>query len=168
MLPNVPYRYGYSNGRWVYNDSDVLALLQSGQDVNIWAEYDEGNTTFPTPRVAVDKPVLDLYYNYDSAQSIGSFVMASGFPENISIESVGIAFYYKEPDQFDPTDNFTLLLNNKMLVGRFNTDVLEDIYIANMKNMKSTYNWAVRGYVTYYDENNNLTTSYSNQISIYG
>ena len=116
--------------------------------------------------MATDKPVLDLYYKYDTANTLGSFIMASGFPENIQVESVGIAFYYKDPSVFDPTDNFTLLLNNKMLVGRFNTDVLEDIYIVNMKNMTSAYNWAARSFVTYYDENGNLLTEYSNQINI--
>ncbi|MGN1123779.1 MAG: hypothetical protein ACI4RR_05490 [Eubacterium sp.] len=166
LLPDVPYRYGYSNGRWVYNESDVLERLQAGEDVTIGAEYDDDNTSFPTPRVATDKPVLDLYYKYDSENTLGSFVMASGFPENIQVESVGIAFYYKDANVFDPTDNFTLLLNNKMLVGRFNIDVLEDIYIVNMKNMTSAYNWAARGFVTYYDENENLVTEYSNQINI--
>ena len=62
--------------------------------------------------------------------------------------------------------NFTLLLNNKMMIGRFNTEQLEDIYIINMHKMTSTYNWAARGFVTYYDSNGNLVTEYSNQINI--
>jgi hypothetical protein len=166
LLPNVPYRFGYSNGRWVYTDSTVLAQLQAGQDVVINAEYDSDSTSLPTPRTATDEPLLDLYYNYDSANAVGSFVMAAGFPEDIQVESVGVAFYYKNASEFDPTNNFTLLLNNKMLASRFNTDTLEDIYIVNMNKMTSKYNWAARGYVTYYDENNNLVTAYSNQINI--
>ena len=93
-------------------------------------------------------------------------MMAAGFSENIKVESVGIAFYYKKVDLFDPRDNFTLLLNNKMMIGRFNTEQLEDIYIINMYKKTSTYNWATRGFVIYYDSNGNLVTEYSNQINI--
>lgn len=53
-----------------------------------------------------------------------------------------------------------------MMIGRFNTEQLEDIYIINMHNMTSTYNWAARGFVTYYDSNGNLVSEYSNQINI--
>lgn len=166
LLPEVPFRFGYSNGRWVYDEQDVLTRLQNGEDVTITAEYDEDDTSFPEPRQATDKPVLDLYYKYNEENTLGTFMMAAGFPENIKIESVGIAFYYKKADLFDPRDNFTLLLNNKMMIGRFNTEQLEDIYIINMHNMTSTYNWAARGFVTYYDSNGNLVTEYSNQINI--
>ena len=165
MLPDVPYRYGYSNGRWVYNDADVLGRLQSGENVIITAEYDEDDTSLPEPPNVTDEPVLDLYYKYDSNNCVGSFVMASGFPENIQVEEIGIAFYYKDANTFDPTDNFTLILNNKMMTSRFNTDTLEDIYIVNMNKMTSKYNWASRGYVTYRD-GNNMVTVYSNQVNI--
>lgn len=166
LLPEVPFRFGYSNGIWVYDEQDVLTRLQNGEDVTITAEYDEDDTSFPEPRQATDKPVLDLYYKYNEENTLGTFMMAAGFPENIKIESVGIAFYYKKADMFDPRDNFTLLLNNKMMIGRFNTEQLEDIYIINMHNMTSTYNWAARGFVTYYDSDGNLVTKYSNQINI--
>lgn len=129
LLPDVPYRYGYSNGRWVYDESDVIAKLQAGEDVTIGAEYDNDNTSLPTPRTATDKPELDLYYSFDEDNSVGSFVMAAGFPENIQVESIGMAFYYRSASVFDPTDNFTLLLNNKMLVSRFNVEEPDDIYI---------------------------------------
>ena len=33
LLPEVPYRYGYSNGRWVYDNADVLSKLQAGESV---------------------------------------------------------------------------------------------------------------------------------------
>lgn len=166
LLPEVPFRFGYSNGRWVYDEQEVLTRLQNGEDVTITAKYDEDDTSFPEPRQATDKPVLDLYYKYNEENTLGTFMMAAGFPENIKIESVGIAFYYKKADMFDPRDNFTLLLNNKMMIGRFNTEQLEDIYIINMHKMTSTYNWAARGFVTYYDSNGNLVTEYSNQINI--
>lgn len=166
LLPEVPFRFGYSNGRWVYDEQEVLSKLQTGEDVVIGAEYDEDDESFPTPPVAKDKPVLELYYKYNEENTLGTFMMAAGFPENIKIESVGIAFYYKKADMFDPRDNFTLLLNNKMMIGRFNTEQLEDIYIINMHNMTSAYNWAARGFVTYYDSDGNLVTEYSNQINI--
>lgn len=166
LLPEVPFRFGYSNGRWVYDEQEVFSKLQAGEDVVIGAEYDEDDASFPTPSVAKDKPVLELYYKYNEENTLGTFMMAAGFPENIKVESVGIAFYYKKADLFDPRDNFTLLLNNKMMIGRFNTEQLEDIYIINMHNMTSAYNWAARGFVTYYDSNGNLATEYSNQINI--
>ena len=166
LLPEVPLRFGYSNGRWVYDEQEVLSKLQAGEDVVIGAEYDEDDASLPTPPVSKDKPVLELYYKYNEENTLGTFMMAAGFPENIKVESVGIAFYYKKADLFDPRDNFTLLLNNKMMIGRFNTEQLEDIYIINMHNMTSAYNWAARGFVTYYDSNGNLATEYSNQINI--
>lgn len=166
LLPDVPYRYGYNNGKWVYDEQEILTKLRYGENVLITAEYTAGDTTMPTPRESTDTPLLDLYYKYDNDNKVGSFVMAAGFPENIQIESVGVAFYYKNADEFDPTDNFILLMNNKMLVSRFNTDTLEDIYIVNINKMSSKYNWAARGYVTYYDETGKLVTAYSNQINI--
>ena len=35
-----------------------------------------------------------------------------------------------------------------------------------MNKMTSKYNWAARGYVSYYDANGNLKTVYSNQVNI--
>ncbi len=166
LLPEVPYKYGYSNGRWVYDNDEVLAKLRAGESVFLIPEYDEDDTSVPTPREPVDGvPALDLYYKLNADTNVGSFVMAAGIPDDCRIESVGIAFYYKKANEFDPT-KFELLNNNKMLVGRFNTDELEDIYIVNMNKFTSTYNWAVRGFVTYYDAEGNLKTAYSNQVNI--
>lgn len=166
LLPQVPYKYGYSNGRWVYDNDNVLSKLRAGENVFLVPEYDEDNTSLPTPREPEnDVPALDLYYKLDAEANVGSFVMAAGIPEDCRVESVGIAFYYKKANEFDPT-KFELLNNNKMLVSRFNTEEIEDIYIVNMNKLTSTYNWAVRGYVTYYDADGNLKTAYSNQINI--
>lgn len=167
MLPEVPYRYGYSNGRWVYDNEDVLAKLRAGENVSIVAEYDADDTSLPTPPTPNgDVPVLDLYYKLDADENIGSFVMATGIPENCQIESVGMAFYYKNANQFNP-ENFELLLNNKMLTSTFELDE-SNIYIANIERFTSKNNWAVRGYITYYDSDGNLKTVYSNQINIVG
>lgn len=166
LLPEVPYKYGYSNGRWVYDNDEVLSKLRAGEGVFLIPEYDEDDTSLPTPREPEnDVPALDLYYKLNADTNVGSFVMAAGIPDGCRIESVGIAFYYKKANEFDPT-KFELLNNNKMLVGRFNTDEMEDIYIVNMNKFTSTYNWAARGVVTYYDADGNLKTAYSNQINI--
>lgn len=166
LLPVVPYRYGYSNGRWVYDNTEVLAKLQAGENVSLIPEYDKDDTSLPTPPSPDgDTPVLDLYYKLDADANVGSFVMAAGIPENCQIESVGIAFYYKDAKEFDPT-KFELLINNKMLTGRFNTDEIDDIYIINLNNMTARYNFAARGYVTYYNADGVLKTVYSNQVNI--
>ena len=68
---------------------------------------------------------------------------------------------------FDPTD-YTLLLNKDVTISRFNPDTLYDVYILNMNNMTDRYNWAVRGYVSYFDTAGQLKTVYSNQINIVG
>jgi len=166
LLPDVPYRYGYSNGRWVYDNNEVLSKLMNGENVTLIPVYDESAKEFPTPKEPVDgKPILDLYYDYDSANRVGSFVMAAGIVQDINIVDIGVAFYNGRQESFDP-NSFTLLLDNKTVCSRFNTDVIEDIYIVNIKNMTTRYNWCARGYVTYYDADGNLKTVYSNQINI--
>lgn len=166
LLPEVPYKYGYSGGKWVYDNAEVLAKLQTGKNVYLVPEYDEDDTSLPTPREPKDGvPALDLYYKLDEGANVGSFVMAAGIPEECEIESVGIAFYYKNSKEFDPS-KFELLLNNKMLASGFNTEEKEDIYIVNINKLTSKYNWAARGYVTYYDAGGNLKTAYSNQINV--
>ena len=166
LLPEVPYRYGYSNGRWVYDNDEVLAKLRAGENVSIVAEYDADDTSLPTPPSPDgDTPVLDLYYKLDADENIGSFVMAAGLPENCKVESIGIAFYYDNANRFDPT-RFGLLINNKTFESSFSTEELEDTYIVNVERFTSKDNWAARGYVTYYDSEGNLKTVYSDQINI--
>lgn len=166
LLPDVPYRYGYSNGRWVYDNDGVLAKLRAGENVSIVAEYDADDTSLPTPPSPDgDTPVLDLHYKLDADENIGSFVMAAGLPENCKVESIGIAFYYDNANRFDPT-RFELLINNKTFESSFSTEELEDTYIVNVERFTSKDNWAARGYVTYYDSEGNLKTVYSDQINI--
>lgn len=165
LLPDVPFKYGCKNGRWEYNEADVLSKLRSGENVNIVSTYDKGEFTVPSPKKAEGKPALDLYYNYDDESGIGSFIMTTGFPENIKVESVGIAYYFKAADSFNPQD-YILTLNNKVRTSKFGMDKLYDYYIMNMKNINNRNNWSVRGYVAYYDSNDNLQVEYSNQINI--
>ena len=144
----------------------MLEKLRSGQNVTLLPTYTADDTSLPTPSPAKDGvPVLDLYYKLDEKNNVGSFVMAAGWPDYLDIQSVGVAFYYKDAADFDPTD-FTLLLNNKMLASNFNTDSLEETYVVNIKKLSNRYNWAARGYVNYYDQNGKLQTVYSNQINL--
>ena len=165
MLPDVPFKYGYKNGRWEYDEADVLSKLRNGENVNIVSAYDKGELSVPSAREAEDKPALDLYYSYDDESGVGSFIMTAGFPEDIKVESVGIAYYFKSADSFNP-ENYILTLNSKVKTSKFGTDSLYDYYIMNMKDIKGRNNWVVRGYVVYYDSNGDLQTEYSNQINI--
>ena len=166
LLPEVPYRYGYTATGWDCDERTVLEKLRSGQNVTLLPTYTADDTSLPTPSPAKDGvPVLDLYYKLDEKNNVGSFVMAAGWPDYLDIQSVGVAFYYKDAADFDPPD-FTLLLNNKMLASNFNTDSLEETYVVNIKKLSNRYNWAARGYVNYYDQNGKLQTVYSNQINL--
>ncbi len=166
LLPNVPYKLGYTNGRWVYDNAAVLQKLQNGENVTVTPEYDETdykNPVIPTP--LGDEPALDLYYQLDADNNIGSFTMASGFPNDCQVESIGIAFYYKKASAFNPT-NFDLNINNKMTTSKFEASNEDGIYTVDVKKFTSYYNWSARGYVTYYDKDGNLKVAYSNQINI--
>lgn len=166
LLPDVPYKAGCANGRWVYDDADALSKLQAGECVTIYPEYDAPsfeNPAIPTP--VDNKPALNLYYRYDAENVVGSFAMALAVPEGVTVESVGIGFYFADAEVFNPA-NFELTINNKLQTGRFNLDSLQGVYVANMHKFTADKNWAVRGYVTYYDENNALKVAYTNQINV--
>lgn len=166
LLPEVPYKLGYTNGRWVYDEENVLALLRAGEEVTIKPEYDNGS--YLNPEVPVSSnglPALDLYYQLDADNNIGSFTMAMDVPDDCRIESIGIAFYYNWIKDFNPSD-FELTINNKMLTSKFTEVDSSGIYIVNVSRFDMKCNWAARGYVTYYDNSGNLNTAYTNQINI--
>lgn len=166
LLPDVPYKSGCANGRWVYDEADALSRLQAGECVTIYPEYDAPsfeNPEIPTP--VDNRPALNLYYRYDAENVVGSFAMALAVPEGVTVESVGIGFYFADAQVFNPV-NFELTINNKLQTGRFNLDSLQGVYVANMHKFTSDKNWAVRGYVTYYDENDALKVAYTNQINV--
>ena len=168
LLPAVPYEYGSTNGRWVYDDATVLASLQSGADVNIISEYDvlnDGRPAIPTPDNERSIPALTLSYYYDSTDGVASFIMAAGIPEGCEVESISIAFYYQKASDFDPTD-FDVNINNKMLTSKFEASNSSDYYIVDIPKFNSYYNWAVKGYVTYYDASGKLKTAYTNQVNV--
>ena len=166
LLPKVPYKLGYTNGRWVYDNADVLSKLRNGENVTITPEYDETGYASPVaPTPLSDKPALDLYYNYDSVGRVASFTMAAGVPSGCRIESIGIALYYQKASEFDPTD-FELNINNEMTTSKFDASNDDGIYTVDVNGFTSYYNWSARGYVTYYDKDGNLKTEYSNQINV--
>ena len=163
LLPRVPYRYGYTNGRWDI-PSDTLAQLRNGEMISVFPIYDEADASLPFESTPYGNEIrLELHYHFDSAENVGSFIMNSAIPYSIEPASVGMLFYYQKSSQFDPQE-FLVTVNNKMLTSQY--DLLhENIYITNMRKMTSKYNWAVRGYVTY-PENGELKTVYSNQVNI--
>jgi hypothetical protein len=164
LLPDVPYQLGYTNGSWDYNEADVLSALQNGEDVTIYPIYDESeDVTYQIPDVT-DVPVANLYYSYDSENSVGSFTMALAVPDGIDVQEIGIAFYRASASSFDPND-YLLTINNKNLVSKFNGYFTSGIYTVDIINMSTKNNWAGVGYVTYLD-NGVLKVAYSNQINI--
>lgn len=166
LLPDVPYSYGNTNGRWVYDDLDVLNKLKSGQDVTIIPQYDKVDVDNPPlPKPNGDIPSIELYNKIDDVNSIGSFIMATGIPEGAKIDSIGLALYFDKAENFDPTD-FILTLNNKMLVSKFVELDDTGVYVVNVKKFTSDYTWSARGYITYYDAQGQLQTVYSNQINV--
>ena len=168
MLPDLPYAYECANSSWDYDELEILTKLQSGEDALIVAyseriEPDRPEIAPPSNDKGI--PELTLAYSFDNDACVGSFIMAAAIPEGCEVESVGIAFYYQRAAVFVP-QTFELNINNKMLTSQFNPSNESDYYIVDLKNMNSDYNWAVKGYVTYYDANGKLFTAYSNQINI--
>lgn len=165
LLPDVPYSYGNTNGRWVMNSEEVLRNLRKGRDVIVYAEYD--SIALPDSSLVMgDTPVLELNYSHDSENMVGSFVMSTAIPDGTKVESIGIAFKYAPAKNFDPTDNFELLLDNKTVVSSFSKDTIEECYIVNLHNFDTRLSFAARGYVTYTDADGNVKTVYSNQINV--
>lgn len=163
FAPDVPYHYGYTNGRWDI-PSDTLASLIAGEFIFVYPVYDETESNLPAISAPADDTIrLELHYQYDATAKVGSFIMNADLPDGVIPESIGTLFYYKKAASFDPTQ-FYVNNNNKMLVSQFDS-LTDEIYITNMKKMTATYNWAVRGYATYY-ENGELKTVYSNQVNI--
>jgi 1-phosphatidylinositol phosphodiesterase len=165
LLPAVPYQVGYKNGKWDYNNDEVLAALKNGEDVKIYPTYEKGDSFDVEKPTSTDIPVGNLSYRFDEINSVASFKMALSVPDGVEVEEIGIAFYRGDPDTFDPTD-YKLTLNNKNLVSKFNGYKKSGNYTVDITNFSSKYNVAAVGYATYYDEDGNLKVAYSNQINI--
>ena len=166
LLPEVPYKLGYENGRWEYDEADVLAQLGSGNDVVITAVYDKSEElpTLPDEPEDANVPTLKMAYCYDPMWDVGSFVMRAKVPEGCTVYSIGIAFAHGNRKKFNPNSVF-LTLSNKSDVSQFYETDPNGIYIVDVCDL-SWHNWAAVGYITYFDENNELKIVYSNQINV--
>lgn len=162
LLPEVPYSYGKTNGRWNYDNDSVLSSLRNGNNVGILAIYDgDGVQDSIYDNDGVNpNGVLKFDYNSDAEQ--GSFIMSISIPESYEVNSIGVAFRYGK-DDFDPT-KIMLNLNNKNVVSQFDPVNLENTYIVNTKTTGRS--WAAVGYVNYFDEDGNIKTYYTNQVNV--
>ena len=159
---STPYRYGFTNGRWNV-DNNALESLVSGQNVIVTPTYDSANAAeFAAPQTT-DAVNLKLYYRFDSDKNVGSFVMKTAVPQNITPEAVGMLFVYKKAATFDPTA-FDVNINNRQIVSQFD-DFSDNTYITNMNKMTGKYNYAVKGYYVY-NNGEKLVTVYSNQVNV--
>ena len=164
LVPDVPYRYGYSNGRWNYDSVGVLTKLRSGENVTIAPVYDNDNKLIPSsPKLNGADAALDLYYDYDENNNVGSFIMTVSKREEITVEAIGFALYHSA--EFIPLE-FDLRLNNKMKASAFSTSKIYDYYILNVPKFNSNEKWAVRGYITYKDSKGAVKSVYSNQVNV--
>lgn len=164
LAPSVPYRYGYTDGQWEYGNA--LQLLQSGDDATVTPLYTEEEGDLPELPQCGDIPALTLAYDFDGENSVASFVMAVNVPSGVHVQSIGTAFMYGGSDSFAPGET-ELTVSNKNMTSKFEvTEQMCGIYVTNINKFSSRYNWAVRGYVTYYDSDGVLRTAYSNQINI--
>ena len=166
LLPELPYAYGAVTGYWDYDEQTVLNALRNGEDTTVYAVFESQSPSLPPlPVPQKDVPVLTLTYQYDADNQVASFIMAAGIPENCSVLSAGIAFYYQKAGTFSPQE-MELTVNNKMLVSQFEPSDQSDYYIVDLNRFSNFYDYAVRGYITYYDAQGHLKTAYSNQINI--
>ena len=173
-IPRVPFRYGYTNGRWDCYDGkeqEILAALRAGNDYVVNPVYDELAVNLPRRPSSVDglTPALAMLYQFsidsNTKTYVASLAMAGDIPENTQIEEIGIAYYRGKPDVFS-TKDFVLTIDNKMSTVKFDGVSDNGLYILSVSKFTATYNWAFRGYVTYYDEDGILRIAYSNQINI--
>ncbi|MBR4240754.1 MAG: leucine-rich repeat protein [Eubacterium sp.] len=166
LLPPVPYQKGYKNGKWNYDEAEVLSKLANGENVEIFPEYEfeyEEEILIP---VSEDIPVCELHFSEDEAENVGIFTLAAGIPETAQITEIGIIFKHSADENFNPNE-YTLMLGNSSLVSKFFEKDESGIYVVDILHF-SGYNWAARGYINYLDESGILKTAYSNQINISG
>ncbi|MCR5207377.1 MAG: hypothetical protein K6C14_02740 [Eubacterium sp.] len=167
LIPEVPVKYGYTNGRWNINVRTLIEL-SLGHDVDVYAEYDSLDVVVPDlPAASSDgAPSLTLsyYYNDGDGVPVGTFVMASNVPDGCDVQTIGMAYVKKPAESFCPTD-YLLSLNSQVTTARFSGLSDSGLYILNIKKIAAKNSWAVRGYMTYY-ENGVLKVAYTNQINI--
>ena len=164
LLPDVPFSYGKTNGRWDYDNAEVLAALAAGDNVVITPAYDDAQADVPELPDAYETPAATLTYVLDAENNVASFLLAVTAPKGCFVEEIGTAYYYKKAADFNPTE-YVLHINDKVITSKF-TQTEDGVYVTNINKFTSKYNWAARGYITYRDSNGNVKTVYSNQINI--
>ena len=170
LLPAVPYKYGHTNGRWDYSISQLMSRLRGGYDCTVEPYYTSLNVELPEQPVSPDGVTPALTLSYDLVQKedesyAGSFIMAADIPNEASVVEIGTVFYRDKAADFDPTQ-FSLTINNKNLVSKYEGVEDSGIYITNINGLTAKYNWAAKGYVTYSNGDGTLVTAYTNQINI--
>ncbi|MBQ7740331.1 MAG: leucine-rich repeat protein [Eubacterium sp.] len=164
LEPDVPFKFGYTGGVWNYTESDVISALTSGNDVTVIPIYtDIGYDPSALP-IAQSEPALSLTYAYNSEENIGSFILSASIPDGLEVESIGTAIYYEDANTFDPT-LFDVNITNKTVTSKFDEKV-SGTYTTDILRLGAKCNFAVKGYVTYYDKSGNLVVSYSNQVNV--
>jgi hypothetical protein len=164
LLPDVPYKLGYTNGSWKYDDATVLSALQSGDDVTVYPVYDLADgVNYQIPTVD-DTPIGELYYKFDSDNKVLSFTMALGVPTDLDVQEIGMAFYCASAETFDPND-CVVTMNNRTFITKFSGYTTSGIYIYDALGVSGKYNYAAVGYVTYLQDGE-LKIAYSNQVNV--
>ncbi len=169
LLPAVPYKYGYTNGRWSYNQIMILSELKAGRNATVTPVYDSLGITLPEKPISSDGITPSVTLSYELVNTgekyVGSYIMAADIPDVSRIVEIGTCFYKGKAAEFNPTD-FILTINNRTLVSKYEGVNDSGIYITNINSLTSKYNWSARGYITYYNSNGILSTAYSNQINV--
>lgn len=163
------YNTGNQMNNFIQADTTVTAYVNSAtpeEKVNVMV-YGPTKMKLYVINVSEDGvPHLRLSGSPDAQNNVYTFVMAAGIDENCSIVSMGIAFRYGKAAAFQP-ENTLVTINNKMLTSKFAATPESGYYIVNVRGF-SRYNWAARGYVTYYDSYGTLRTVYTEQLNITG
>ena len=113
--------------------------------MSVTPTYTERQSDLPPLPGCTDSPSLTLTYTLDSANNVGTFLMAVSVPDGVTVQSVGTAFYYADASAFAPAE-FDLTISNKISTSKFALgDEISGIYVTNINKLSSRYNWAARG-----------------------
>ncbi|MBQ7740497.1 MAG: InlB B-repeat-containing protein, partial [Eubacterium sp.] len=165
--PEVPYRYGYSDGKWDYFSPTVLAVLKAGNDAEVFASYTTGEAILPELPINTSQtePAMDMTYTFNSETQVGTLFYVFDIPENCDVREIGIIAAIKPVSGFDPRE-YELTINNQTTSYKYVQGNSSGRYILNLKGMTDRYSRAYRGYVIYLDSRGKLRTVYSNQINL--
>lgn len=169
MLPELPYTYLKTAIAWDYSNEEVLAKLRNGENVTITPVYEEAERETPDIPTAGEEPVINILYQYDSDNRVGSYTIAPAVPADCTVEEIGIAYYYEysDADSFI-LSNFFLTNDNRLTTSKFTYNADDSYYVVNVKFAKwKQNNWCARGYIVYRNADGKLTTAYSEQVNVF-